>query len=68
MKQSVREGFHFIVSALCDRFAGLSPFEVMNSDLADVYDLYVDVAIHDYKQGKNKADGVWVTSQTASWH
>lgn len=69
--QSVREGFHTIVDALCNRYAGLSPFEVMHSDLRDVYDLYVDVAIHDYKEktkSENKTDGVFVTSKTATWH
>lgn len=68
MKQSVREGFHAIVSALCDRFAGLSPFDVLNADLADVYELYVDVAIHDYKEKNRVSGGVWVTSATATWH
>lgn len=47
---------------------GLSPFEVMNNDLKDVYDLYVDVVIHDYKN-KNKSEPIeWVTSKNASWH
>lgn len=68
VKKSVREGFHDIIDGLCNRFAGLSPFEVMNTDLEDVYSLYVDVAIHDYKAQNKKADGVWVTSQTATWH
>lgn len=70
VKKSVSEGFFEIVAALCEHFAGLSPFEVMNSDLKDVYDLYVDVAIYSYKN-KNKSNGdaaVWVTSKTATWH
>ena len=47
---------------------GLSPFEVMNSDLRDVYSLYVDVIIHDYKS-KNKGEPIkWVTSKNASWN
>lgn len=66
-KKSVREGFYDVIDALCGRFQGLSPFEVMNSDMEDVYCLYVDVVIHDYKE-KHKGDGVWVTSKTATWH
>jgi len=48
---------------------GLSPFEVMNSDLKDVYDLYVDVIIHDYKSKNKTSEPInWVTSKTATWH
>lgn len=66
--RSVREGFYDIIDALCGRFMGLSPFEVMNSDIKDVYSLYVDVIIHDYKS-KNKGEPIqWVTSKNASWH
>lgn len=66
-KKSVREGFYDVVDALCGRFQGLSPFDVLNADVGDVYDLYVDVVIHDYKE-KQKPQGVWVTSKDASWH
>lgn len=41
----------------------------METEISDVYALYVDVAIHDYKEKQNKGGGgVWVTSQTATWH
>lgn len=68
--KSVREGFHEIVDALCGRFMGLSPFEVMNADLEDVYSLYVDVIIHDNKEKKTptRSETEWVTSKTATWH
>ncbi len=69
-KQTIREGFYSVVEYLTSHFNGLSPFEIMNTDLNDVYDLYVDVAIHNYKKNK-KGDpnaGVWVTSKTATWH
>lgn len=67
VKKSVEEGFFEIVTGLCRHFTGLSPFEVLNSDFKDVYALYVDTAIHNYKKSK-KSDGVWVTSATATWH
>lgn len=68
VKKTVSEGFFEIVAALCGHFAGLSPFEVMNSELKDVYDLYVDVAIYSYKSKNNNNGAVWVTSKTATWH
>lgn len=46
---------------------GLSPFEVMNTEIGEVYDLYVDALIYEHRK-ENKADGVWVTSKTATWH
>lgn len=68
--KSVREGFHEIIDGLCGRFSGLSPFEVMNTDLQDVYTLYVDVIIHDnrIKKTQTHANEVWVTSENATWH
>lgn len=48
----------------------LSPFEVLNTDMALVFDIYVSCIIHD-KNNKtsNKTEGdQWVTSQTANWH
>lgn len=70
VKQTVREGFYEIVDGLCRVFSGLSPFEVMNSDLQDVYDLYVDAAIAAHKKSKNNNsnNAVWVNSKTATWH
>ena len=47
---------------------GLSPFEVMNADLKDVYTLYVDVIIHDDKEKRGGDRIKWVTSKTATWH
>lgn len=69
-KQTIREGFHAVIEFLTSHFNGLSPFEIMNTEINDVYDLYVDVAIHNYKakQKGNPNDGVWVTSKTATWH
>ena len=46
---------------------GLSPFEVLNTDFAEVMNMYVDCVIHDYKE-KNGQGDVWVTSKTANWH
>lgn len=68
IKQTIREGFFAVVEFLTSHFNGLSPFEIMNTELQDVYDLYVDVAIHTYKAKKKENAGVWVTSKTATWH
>lgn len=58
-----------IVNVLCGRFMGLSPFEVLNTDISDVYMLYTDCIVHDYKEKNgNKNQEVWVTSKTANWH
>ncbi len=66
--QSVREVWFEMIDNLCNRFVGLSPFEVMNSDLKDVYELYVDVIIHDRKHKKSTPNEEWVTSKNATWH
>ena len=47
---------------------GLSPLEVLNADLSDVLELYVNCIIHDNKKKNNKEGDVWVTSQNATWH
>lgn len=47
---------------------GLSPLDVLNADLSDVFDLYVNCIIHDSKNKTNKEGDVWVTSKTANWH
>lgn len=71
--QDRNEMFFEIVDGLCKRYMGLSPIEVMNSNIKDVFDLYVYVVLKGYK-GENepqKADqggAVWVTSKTATWH
>ena len=59
-----------IINTLCGRFMGLSPFEVLNAEIGEVFDLYVDCIIHDYKEkdGKKEQDEVWVTSKNATWH
>lgn len=68
VKRSVREGFHAIVAYLCAAYIGLSPFEVSNTELGEVYDLYVDTLIREHKSENKQNDGVWVTSKTATWH
>ena len=49
---------------------GLTPFEVLNSPTKQVFDLWVDVIIHDReatgKQNEEKIE--WVTSKNATWH
>lgn len=75
-KKTIDETFFDLVDCLCGRFIGLSPFEVLNMETRDVYDLYVDVIIHDSKQKKTGANGrqaeseqsEWVTSKTATWY
>jgi len=70
-KRSSRESYHDIIDGLCGRYMGLSPIEVMNTDFEDVYNLYVDVVIKDYKEKNKTGDqsgAVWVTSKTATWH
>lgn len=50
---------------------GLSPFEVLHTDLEDVLDLYVNCVIKDSKENKTNNRGnqdEWVTSKNASWH
>ena len=52
---------------------GLTPLEVLNSPTRDVYDLYVDVIIHDTREKKvtnqkGKGGAMWVTSKEATWH
>ena len=48
---------------------GLSPFEVLTTDLSDVLDLYVNCIIHENKENPKKQEGdQWVTSKTANWH
>lgn len=49
---------------------GLSPLEVLNADLSDVFDIYVNCIIHDNKEktNKSKEGDVWVTSKNANWH
>ena len=63
--KSINETFYDVIDALCNRYIGLSPFEVMNADTRDVYDLYVDVIIHDLKE-KNPKE--FVTSKNATWY
>lgn len=57
-----------ILSVLCDKFMGLSPFEVLNTNLEDVLDLYVNCVIHESKNKTNKEGDQWLTSNNASWH
>lgn len=68
--KSIDEIFFDIVNVLCERFQGLSPFEVLNTEIEEVFDLYVDCVIHDVKEKKkgNNNEEVWVTSKNATWH
>ena len=48
---------------------GLSPFEVLTTDLEKVFNLYVDCIIHDKKEkSKGEDKDIWVTSHNANWH
>lgn len=59
-----------MIDKLCERFMGLTPFEVLNSPTKQVFDLWVDVIIHDRNEtGKQNEEKVeWVTSKNATWH
>jgi len=69
-----RDGMFFdILDGLCGRYTGLSPIEVMNSDIKDVFELYVYVVLKGYKDASepkktDQGGAVWVTSKTATWH
>lgn len=63
-----RESNFCIVDTLCARFTGLSPFEVINADLADVMSLYTDTVINDSREKTNNSQDMWVTSANATWH
>lgn len=69
-KENINETFFNIVDVLCNRFMGLSPFEVLNTPTREVFDLYVNCIIHDKKEkgGTKNKDVEWVTSQNANWH
>lgn len=47
---------------------GLSPFEVINADLEDVFNLYVDCIIHARREKGQNSNDEWVTSKNATWH
>lgn len=68
--KSNRELEHDILDVLCGKFMGLSPFEVLHTDLSDVLNLYVNCVIKDYKENNktNNRGDEWVTSKNASWH
>lgn len=71
--ESVSESFFGVVEALCSRFIGLTPFEVLNTPTREVYDLFTDTLIHDRKAKGEKMNGgetarKWVTSKDATWH
>ena len=46
----------------------LSPLEVLNAEMALVFDIYVNCIIHDHKNKNQTSQEEWVTSQTANWH
>lgn len=64
------EIFFDVIDALCNRFMGLSPFEVLNRPTREVFDLYINCIIHDRreKNGNKEQGDVWVTSANATWH
>lgn len=59
-----------MIDTLCGRFMGLTPFDVLNSPTKQVFELWVDVIIHDQnnkdRQSEEKIE--WVTSKNATWH
>ena len=59
-----------MIDTLCGRYIGLTPFEVLNSPTKQVFDLWVDVIIHDQNsKGNQKEEKIeWVTSKNATWH
>ena len=59
-----------MVDTLCGRFMGLTPFDVLNSPTKQVFDIWVDVIIHDQnnKDKQNEEKIEWVTSKNATWH
>ena len=72
INKSTRELYFDILDVLCNRFNGLSPFEVNKTELGEVFDLYIDCIIHDQREKTNKetnnSQDVWVTSKNATWH
>lgn len=49
----------------------LSPFEILNTPMNEVFDIYVNCIIHDKKEKggtSDKSQDVWVTSANANWH
>lgn len=58
-----------IVDVLCQRFMGLSPYEVMNAPLDQTYALWVYCILHDSKKKQKANENVeWVNSTNATWH
>jgi hypothetical protein len=59
-----------MIDKLCGRFIGLTPFEVLNSPTKQVFDLWIDIIIHDNNNNKDKQNEQveWVTSKNATWH
>lgn len=68
--KTIDEIFFEMIETLCGRFIGLTPFEVLNSPTKQVFELWVDVILHDQnKNGKQKEEQIeWVTSKNATWH
>lgn len=68
--QTIDEILFSMINTLCERFIGLTPFEVLNSPTKQVFDLWIDVIIHDQNsKGKQKEEKIeWVTSKNATWH
>ena len=58
-----------MIDTLCGRFMGLTPFEVLNTPTKQVFELWVDVIIHDQNKNDKQEEKIeWVTSKNATWH
>lgn len=62
---SVDDVYFEILEMLCQRFVSLSPLDILNADMEQIFDLYVTCAIYDHKKKKRES---WVTSKTAAWY
>ena len=62
---SISDFYFEVLEMLCQRFMALSPLDILNADMEQVFDLYVSCAIYDTRKKKRES---WVTSKTATWY
>ena len=65
--KTINEIMFDMIDTLCKRFVGLTPFEVLNAPTKQVFELWVDMIIHD-SNNKDEEKCEWVTSKNATWH